>query len=128
MLEEKPFITLSEPACGSGTMVLAFVNEMMKENYNPATALWVQCIDIDETSAYMCYLQLALWNVPAQVIIGDSLAMDFKRVLYTPAHYMWNWEYKLAGREDRGDPSDVEPTDIPPPHDPSPNIQFNFGF
>ena len=132
MLEEKPFITLSEPACGSGSMVLAFVNEMIKECYNPATALWCQCIDIDETSAYMCYLQLALWNVPAQIIIGDTLAMDFKRVLYTPAHYLWNWEYKLQEQEELSQALKLEELKqkAPPPvfTKNQNGAQFDFGF
>ena len=127
LLEEQPFITLSDPACGAGSMVLAFVNEMIKKCHNPATSLWCQCIDIDETAAYMCYLQLALWNVPAQIIIGDSLTMDFKRVLYTPAHYLWLWDYKLKKREDSsGDNSNPKK-----PFNPDQNQigqQFDFDF
>ncbi len=62
---DKPFVTLSEPACGAGGMVLAFANVMISYKHNPAEKLWVQCIDIDRVAALMCYLQLSLWNIPA---------------------------------------------------------------
>ncbi len=78
---KRPFITLSEPACGSGGMVLAFVKTMLGYKHNPAEKLWVQCIDIDRVAGFMCYLQLSLWHVPAEVIIGNTLSMEF--LLYT---------------------------------------------
>ena len=62
---DKSFITLSEPACGAGGMVLAFAKVMLDNGYNPADKLWVQCIDLDRTAAMMCYTQLALWNIPS---------------------------------------------------------------
>ena len=53
---KKPFITLSEPACGASGMVLAFTKVMLSHNHNPAERLWVQCIDIDRIAAFMCYI------------------------------------------------------------------------
>lgn len=101
MLENftKPFVTLSEPACGAGGMVLAFANEMLKKGHNPAEKLWVQAIDIDRVAAWMCYLQLSLWNIPAQVIVGNTLSMKFREIYYTPAHYLYGWEGRLQLRE-----------------------------
>jgi len=95
----KPFITLSEPACGAGGMVLAFTNEMLKKGHNPAEKLWVQAIDIDRLAGFMCYLQLALWNIPAQVIIGNTITMKFREIYYTPAHYLYRWDEKLKLRD-----------------------------
>lgn len=92
------FVTLSEPACGAGGMVLAYVDEMLQQKLNPAHNLWVQCIDIDRTVALMCYIQLSLWNVPAQVIVGNSLSLEFREQYFTPAHYLFNWDYKLRQR------------------------------
>ena len=89
------FVSLSEPTCGAGGMVLAFVKEMLNQKLNPMHHLWVQCIDIDRTVALMCYVQLSLWNVPAQIIIGNTLSMEFREVLYTPAYYLFNWDYKI---------------------------------
>lgn len=95
----KPFITLSEPACGAGGMVLAFVKVMISHGHDPAKRLWVQCQDIDRTAALMCYLQLALWNVPARVVVGNTLSMEVREVFYTPAHYIGFWDSRLQRRD-----------------------------
>lgn len=92
---DKPFITLSEPACGAGGMVLAFVKIMRDHNHNPAEKLWVQCTDIDRIAGLMCYLQLSLWHIPAEIIIGNTLSMEIREVYYTPAHYLGNWDARL---------------------------------
>lgn len=98
MLEEKAFITLSEPACGAGGMVLAFAKEMIHHGYNPADRLWAQCVDIDRVASMMCYVQLSLWNIPAEVIVGNSLTLEFREVFYTPSYYLFGWERKLRLR------------------------------
>jgi len=96
---DKPFVTLSEPACGAGGMVLAFANVMISYKHNPAEKLWVQCIDIDRVAALMCYLQLSLWNIPAQVIVGNSLSLDLREQYFTPAHYVYGWDTKLRWKK-----------------------------
>ena len=93
MTEE--FVTLSEPACRAGGMILSFVKVMIEKNINPAQKLWVQAIDVDRTAALMCYLQLSLWNVPAQVIVGNAITLELRETYYTPAHYLFNWQSKL---------------------------------
>lgn len=93
-----PFITLSEPACGAGGMVLAFAKVMIAKGHNPAKKLWARCQDIDRTAALMCYVQLALWHVPAAVIVGNTLANECREVFYTPAHYLHGWRWKLEER------------------------------
>lgn len=94
----KPFISLSEPACGAGGMVLAFANEMLKKGINPAEKLYAQCIDIDRLAGLMCYLQLTLWHIPAEIIIGNTLTMDFREVYYTPSYYLGDWDTRLRIR------------------------------
>lgn len=95
----KPFITLCEPACGAGGMVLAFVKVMLEKGWNPVDHVWVQAQDIDRTAALMCYLQLALWHVPAAVVVGNTIAVESREVFYTPAHYLGFWPSKLARHE-----------------------------
>ncbi len=96
---DQPFITLLEPTCGAGGMVLAFVKTMISHGHNPADKLWVQCTDIDRLAALMCYVQLSLWYVPAQVIVGNSLTLETREVFYTPAHYMGLWDMRLNLRK-----------------------------
>ena len=109
---DKPFITVSEPACGAGGMVLAFVNVMRSHGHNPAERLWVQAQDIDRTAALMCYLQLSLWHIPAVVIVGNTMAMEAREVFYTPAHYLGPWEYRLRRRDDEESAQEETPSQI----------------
>lgn len=98
ILPDDGFVTLCEPACGAGGMVLAFVKKLISQKLNPAYHLWVQCTDIDRTVALMCYVQLSLWNVPAQIIVGDTLTMQYREQYFTPAYYLFNWPFKLKNR------------------------------
>lgn len=91
----KPFITLCEPACGAGGMVLSFVKVMLSHGHNPASRVWVQAQDIDRTASLMCYLQMSLWHIPGVVVVGNTLAMEVREAFYTPAHYLGMWGYRL---------------------------------
>lgn len=59
-------------------MILAFANRLIKGGYNSAQKMWVEAIDIDRTSALMCYVQLSLWNIPTRVIVGNALSLEMK--------------------------------------------------
>lgn len=125
----KPFITLSEPACGAGGMVLSFVKTMLAAGQNPAQKLWVQCIDIDRLPALMCYVQLSLWHVPAEVLVGDTLRWDIREVWYTPSHHLGNWNYKLRNQSETKAVETERSSDAPTRTET--NIkpeQFDFGF
>ena len=136
---EQPYITLSEPACGAGGMVLAFVSVMLSHKHNPAEKLWVQCIDVDRLAAMMCYLQLSLWHVPAEIIIGNTLTMEFRQTLYTPAHYLHGWDARLHYRQIK-ELLMQAPSETPEPDEPErpteeskqapkgDNLQFDFSF
>lgn len=93
------FVTLSDPACGGGGMVLAFVKVMLSHGHNPARHVWVQAQDIDRTAALMCFVQMALWNVPGVVIVGNTLTAEVREAFYTPAHYLECWPARLRHRE-----------------------------
>jgi len=94
-LKTQPFITMQEPACGAGGMVLALVKTLIDAGYNPAEVLWVQCIDIDRLAALMCFVQLTLWHVPAEVVVGNTLTLETREVWHTPAHHLGFWSSKL---------------------------------
>ena len=76
-------------------MILPAVDMLIKAKYNPATTFFVQAVDVDRVSALMCYIQLALWNVPAEVIVGNSLSLEVREVWYTPAYYLYDWKNRL---------------------------------
>ena len=81
-------ITLSEPCCGSGGMIIAFAETMKEHNFNYQKHLYVEAIDIDEISFMMAYIQLTLLGIPAKVIQGDTLTLKFQQVLYTPFYFL----------------------------------------
>lgn len=102
LLAKQEFITVSEPACGAGGMILAFVKTLIAQKLNPSDVLWVECIDVHRMAALMCYVQLSLWNVPAQVIVGNTLTLEHREVWHTPAHYLGLWSIKLKRRSADG--------------------------
>jgi type I restriction-modification system DNA methylase subunit len=138
-----PFVTLCEPACGAGGMVLAFVKVLIDKGHNPAKKLWARCQDIDRTAALMCYVQLALWHVPAAVIVGNTLANECREVFYTPAHYLHGWRWKLEEHWKRelpeGETVNAPAVPVAPPIEtaakqvmptdaPAMTMQVDFGF
>lgn len=94
-LEEKDFITLAEPCCGSGGMIIAYAETLKEQGYNYQNQLFVEAIDIDEMCFMMSYIQLSLLGVSARVMHGDSLSWKFQQVLYTPFCFLNNVPCKL---------------------------------
>ena len=94
-LEEKDFITLAEPCCGSGRMIIAYAETLKEHGYNYQNQLFVEAIDIDEMCFMMTYIQLSLLGVGARVMHGDSLAWQFQQILYTPFYFVNGFQWKL---------------------------------
>lgn len=101
-LEEKDFITLAEPCCGSGGMIIAYTETLKEQGYNYQNQLFVEAIDIDEMCFMMTYIQLSLLGVVARVMHGDSLSWKFQQVLYTPFYFVngFHWKLKKQNRQD----------------------------
>ena len=95
LLKVKPFVTLSEPASGSGGMVLAYASTMAEYGYNPTKQLYIECWDIDRVVAFMCYVQLSLCGLPAKVVVGNTLTQEVWLTLYSPVYYLDTWHTKL---------------------------------
>ena len=66
-IENKDFITMCEPCCGSGGMVIAFADCMKDEGINFQQKLYVEAMDIEEICYKMAYLQLSLLGIAAKV-------------------------------------------------------------
>ena len=69
--KNKP-VTVNEPACGSGGMVLAIAEIFAPDSVD---LLRVTCQDINPIAADMCFINTSLWGIPAQVILGDTIRM-----------------------------------------------------
>lgn len=66
-------ISLNEPACGAGGMVLA-VAELFAPD--AVDLLRVTCQDINPIAADMCFINTSLWGIPAQIIQGNVLTNE----------------------------------------------------
>lgn len=87
-IEQKGFLTACEPACGSGSMVIALADTMLTRNINYQAHLHVTAVDIDARAIHMAYCQLALLHIPAHLIVGNSLSGEVREHWFTPAHIL----------------------------------------
>lgn len=76
-------------------MVLAFASVLREAGFAPHRYLWVSVTDIDPLAAGMAYLQLSLCGVAGEVVIGNALFDQRRRVLCTPAHYWGGWASRI---------------------------------
>src|SRR5215469_3974845 len=58
--EQGGFITLCEPACGAGAMVIAAAHALYDEKINCQQCMHVTAMDIDIAAVHMSYIQLSL--------------------------------------------------------------------
>jgi hypothetical protein len=94
-IAERGFLTASEPASGSGAMIIALALELNEQGVNYQQQLHVTAVDVDAKCVHMTYLQLALLHIPAVVVHGNSLSLEEYGRWYTPAHIMNGWNYRL---------------------------------
>lgn len=106
LIKEKGYITLHEPTAGAGGMILAYAKELKDKGYNPSKNVFVVAWDIDILCTYMTYLQLAMYDIPAIVVNGDTLALKEHFTLYTPQYWMGFWNLK-----DISSPKEIDETD-----------------
>jgi type I restriction-modification system DNA methylase subunit len=94
-VQNDKILTLSEPACGSGGMVLAAADVLyFKHHFNISRNLVVECSDIDSRCVHMTYLQLGLAGIPAVIFRRDTLSMQTWERWETPAYIMQYTRFK----------------------------------
>lgn len=94
----RPFVTVMDPAAGSGAMLLAFAEAMAEAKLNYQQQMHATAIDIDITAVHMAYIQLSLCHIPAIVTHGNSLSLETWSTWRTPAHILGLWDQKLERR------------------------------
>ena len=85
-VEKKGVLTLCDPCCGGGGMMIAAL-DVLKNDYgiNYTQKCFIECSDIDIRCVHMTYLQLSLAGVPAIVKHQNSLTRELWSVWKTPA-------------------------------------------
>lgn len=96
LIERNGFIRVNEPASGSGGMVIALRQVMIDEHYNPSRDAFVVAQDVSDLAFMMCYIQLSLYGLGAEVIHGNTISMEIWRVLKTPVYFLTDWPFRLA--------------------------------
>jgi hypothetical protein len=76
-------VTVQEPACGSGQLILCLVEWMHENNLN-GTRIQLEAWDISPAAVDMCLINLTLYGVPARVVHGNTLKLEAWRHFYTP--------------------------------------------
>jgi type I restriction-modification system DNA methylase subunit len=84
--EEGP-ITVCEPACGAGAMILSLAQTCPPD---VRRRLRVTAIDINRTACDMAFINTTLWGVPTRVIHGNALSLECWAA-WSNIHYIMPW-------------------------------------
>jgi type I restriction-modification system DNA methylase subunit len=107
LVQQKGFVTLHEPAVGSGSMVIAMAEAMQERGMNPQQQLHLTAVDVDERAAHMAYVQLSLLGIPAEVLVGNTLSGEMRESFFTPAHILGGWSGRLTTARAMDDARDL---------------------
>lgn len=77
-------ITVNEPTCGSGAMVIGAIWAMKMGHFDYSDKVIFVAQDLDIRCVWMTYLQLTLYRVPAVVIHSNTLTMEEYSRWHTP--------------------------------------------
>lgn len=94
-IKAKGYITLDEPSSGGGAMIIGFANAMRKKGYNYQTQLYVNARDLDIKAVQMCYIQLSLLGIAANVQYGNTITLKIFDEWQTPFFILNRWESKI---------------------------------
>ena len=140
-IEAQGWISVSDPACGAGALLVAFANECMLREINYQTSVLFVAQDIDFVTGCMCYIQLSLLGCPGYVVVADSIVnpstcIDGRGLIPTPGENIWytpfyfrdEWHLRrIAWRMDvllkNAAPVEGSPPSTPDP--PKPTIIFS---
>lgn len=121
-IKEKGFVTVNDPACGAGALLIAFANVAKARGVNFQQHVLFVAQDVDPTAAHMCYIQLSLLGCPGYVIVGDTLSRPGlhpeNEVWYTPMWFVGGWTMRrLVGvvAELVGEINKDQPEPVPAP-------------
>lgn len=113
VIAQRGFITVSDPAVGGGAMMIAAADVLQEAGYRYQDVLHVTAQDVDVTAVHMSYVQLALLDIPAVVIHGNSLTMEVRDWWVTPERATTTWERKMAAYRAEEAESPGEPEIVP---------------
>jgi hypothetical protein len=102
-------ITISEPACGAGGMIIAIIEVLKSFDVNYAADVFVEARDIDATCARMCFIQMSLLGISGVVICGNTITLETYWTWPTAAYELNLVGPRLAAQRRREEEGGVEP-------------------
>lgn len=75
-------------------MILSLAKALEKRHINYQQDLLVEATDISDVCAYMTYIQLSLYGIPAVVYCGDTLSQKMRFKMETPLFFIQYWKFR----------------------------------
>lgn len=88
-------LTIQEPACGSGGMILAAAEVLKRRGVNYQQEVHVTATDIDPSAVHMAYVHCTYAGIPALIVHGNTLSMEVYDVWPTAFHILGGFDYRL---------------------------------
>lgn len=106
-IEERGYINVSDPACGSGRNLYAAYSELLDNGISNNKILLVGD-DLDLTCCCMTYIQLSLMGANAIVHHQDSLTMNRYDTFYTVSYVMNKELREKVSNEEKENEEEIE--------------------
>ena len=96
LIEQQGFITVNDPTCGGGAMLIAFANVCKNKGVDFQRNVLFVGQDVDPVVARMCYISMSLLGMPGYVIIGNTLTADVSNYDYwfTPMYFIRGFQWR----------------------------------
>lgn len=92
VIEEGKPVSMLEPACGAGGMVLATAKQfsplIRKDEKSYVDLLRVTCQDINPVATDMTFINTSLWGIPAKIQLGNFLSKELPDKVWKNIHWM----------------------------------------
>lgn len=85
IIAEQGFVTVLEPACGAGGMIVAAADVLEARGFDIGRQLYVDGTDISPMCFRISYLQASLRGIPATIRRGNTLSRETFEHAITPA-------------------------------------------
>lgn len=87
IIAEQGFVTVLEPACGAGGMIIAAADVLEARGFDIGRQLYVDATDISPTCFKMSYLQASFRGIPAIIRRGNTLSLERFEHAVTPVFF-----------------------------------------
>ena len=75
---------VNDPACGSGVMLIAYINKLIKDGHLPHVKALIVANDCDPCIAMMCYVQFSLLGAAGYVCVRNTLTNPLPDNVFAP--------------------------------------------